>query len=145
MKKSDLGVVGVVYGIIALFLFMSLGLDKATRRYPLVILAILFILTTIYCFQMYGTYKKEGIVSGEEFENFYSKQFFIVLSFIILYVLLMFKIGFYFSSVLFLVSTLKFLKVDNLRILVTTLAVLLIVYLAFTRFLGVNLPKFNLF
>ena len=54
-------------------------------------------------------------------------------------------IGFYVSTFVFLVVSLLFLKVKPLPTVIATVAILVLVYLAFTLFLEVKLPKGILF
>lgn len=146
MKKTDLGVVGVVYAICALFLYLTLQLPKSAQTYPLFILAILFILTSMYLVKMLVGYKKVGIVSHSgEFEGVQPKQFFVILGLVFLYVIMLNYLGFYLSTVLFMVATLRYLKVPYLTTVIAVAVICLIVYLAFSRFLGVRLPEMRLF
>lgn len=147
MKKSDICVVGLMYAVCALFLSMTFGLKKEAQTYPLFIIALLFILTSIYVVQMIIAAKKEGVSSGfnEIFEGFQKKQFFTVLGMIFAYLIIMYFAGFYIATVLIMVSCLLFLKVPKWQIALATLAILGLVYGAFTLFLGVNLPAGLLF
>lgn len=141
MKKSDIGVVAVIYAIVLFFLIQTLQLQKSTQIYPLFILATITLLNTLYVLRMFKAYKTIGIVSSiEDFEGFVPKQFLVVLAGIVLYIFSMSTLGFYISSAIFLVGILLFLKVPKLHIVLTTVFVLLLVYLAFTKFLGVRLP-----
>lgn len=146
MKKTDLGVVGVIYAICIAFFAMTLKLPKSAQTYPLFILAILFILTSMYLVTMIVGYKKVGIISHSgEFEGFEPKQFFVILGLVVLYVIMLNYLGFYLSTVLFMVATLRFLKVPYPATLIAVAVICLIVYLAFSRFLGVRLPEMRLF
>lgn len=146
MKKTDIGVVGFMYAVCLLFLVMTLQLKPAARIYPLFIIALLAGLTTLYLVQMILGAKKNGVTSGlEDFEDFVPKQFFPVLVMIICYLVLMYFVGFYISTVLFMVACLLFLKVPKWQGAIATVAIVALVYCAFTLFLKVKLPVGLLF
>ena len=112
----------------------------------LFIIVLLLGLTTLYVAQMVIGAKKKGVESGmEDFKDFLPKQFFPVLVMIIVYLVLMYFVGFYISTALFMVVSLLFLKVKKWQILLSTAVILVLVYCAFTLFLGVKLPMGILF
>lgn len=146
MKKTDIGVVGVVYAIALFFLVMTRELPKQAQAYPLFIIVLLLGLTTLYVIQMVLAAKKHGIQSGiEDFKGFLPKQFFPILGMMIAYLVIMYFVGFYIATLLFMVSCLLFLKVKKWQIFLSTVVILLLVYSAFTLFLGVKLPMGILF
>lgn len=146
MKKTDIGVVAFMYAVCALFLSMTLKLKPAAQTYPLFIIALLAGLTTLYVIQMIRAAKKEGVTSGwEDFKDFVPKQFFPVLAMIVVYLVLMYFIGFYLSTLIFMVTCLLYLKVPKLHTVIATVAIILPVYCAFTLFLKVKLPAGLLF
>lgn len=141
MKKTDIGVVAVVYAIAFFFLAMTKELPKQAQAYPMFIIVLLLGLTTLYVIQMIMGAKKHGIQSGmEDFEGFLPKQFFPILTMIIAYLVFMYFVGFYIATLVFMVTCLLFLKVKKWQILLSTVVILLLVYCAFTLFLGVKLP-----
>ena len=145
MKKTDIGVVAFVYAVALFFLSMTLKLPKPAQAYPLFII-VLLALTTLYVVQMIIGAKKKGVESGmEDFKDFLPKQFFPVLAMIVVYLVLMYFVGFYISTALFMVVSLLFLKVKKWQILLSTAVILVLVYCAFTLFLGVKLPMGILF
>lgn len=146
MKKTDIGVVGFIYVVALSFLAMTIKLPKPAQAYPLFIITLLLILTTLYVVQMIMGAKKNGVESGlEDFKDFLPKQFFPILTMIIVYLILMYYMGFYISTAVFMVISLLFLKVKKWQILLSTAVILLLVYCAFTMFLGVKLPMGILF
>lgn len=146
MKKTDIGVVAVIYAICALFLSMTVKLDKAAQIYPLTIITVLFVLTTMFLIKMIMDYKKNGVVSGlEKFEGFIPKQFFGLFVMMVGYLVLMYIAGFYISTFVFMVASLLFLRVKKWQIGISVLAIIALVYFAFTKFLGVHLPAGLLF
>jgi ABC-type polysaccharide/polyol phosphate export permease len=146
VKKTDIGVVAFMYAVCAIFLVMTLQLKKAAQGYPLFCIALLAGLTTIYLVQMIKKAKKEGVTSGlEDFADFLPKQFFPVLVMVIVYLVLMYFTGFYISTVIFMAACLLFLKVPKLQAVITVVAIVALVYCAFTLFLKVKLPVGLLF
>lgn len=141
MKKTDIGVVGFMYAVCILFLSMTLKLKKGAQTYPIFIISLLAALTTLYLIQMIVGAKKNGVTSGaEDFEGFLPCQFFPLLGMIIGYLVVMYFVGFYISTITFMILSLLYLKISKIKIIITTIVLLLIVYGAFTMFLGVNLP-----
>ena len=146
MKFTDIGIVAVFYVICALFFAETQKLPAASQMYPKVIVIILFGLTTLYLIQMIMNAVKYGTESGkEDFKGFQAKQFFVCLVLSLLYILAVINIGFYVSTAVFLVASLYFLKVKPLYIAIATVALLLLIYGAFTLFLRVQLPSNLLF
>lgn len=146
MKKTDIGVVGFMYAICALFLVMTLQLKPAAQTYPLFIIVLLAGLTTVYLVQMILGAKKNGVTSGlEDFADFLPRQFFPVLAMVIGYLVVMYFVGFYIATLVFMVACLLYLKVPKLHIVISTVVILALVYCAFTLFLRVKLPAGLLF
>ncbi|MBQ3625653.1 MAG: tripartite tricarboxylate transporter TctB family protein [Synergistaceae bacterium] len=146
MKKTDIGVCAVFYAVCAFFMYEALHLPEEAQIYPMCIIAALFALTSLQVFNMVKAAKREGVTSGlEDFKEFVPSQFFALLYMIIAYLALMYCVGFYISSLIFVAATLLFLKVKLWQIIIVELALLLLVYFAFTMFLGVQLPEGVLF
>ena len=142
MKYTDVGVVAVFYVVCALFYAGIKKLPADSQMYPKVIVIILFGLTTLYLIQMIMNAVKYGTESGKsQFEGFQPKQFFVCLALTLLYIIAVITIGFYVSTVVFLVVSLFFLKVKPLYIGIATVALIALIYVAFTLFLRVQLPS----
>ena len=146
MKKTDIGVCLAMYGVCAFFLYMTLKLPKAAQIYPLCVISLLAALTTLYVFNMVKDAVKEGVTSGfEDFKDFVPKQFFIIFAMIVVYLAIMPYLGFYVSSIIFMSAVLIFLRVKLWQGLLAEIAILLLVYCAFSLFLEVRLPAGVLF
>ena len=146
MKYTDVGVVAVFYVICGLFFAETQKLPAESQTYPKFIVIILFGLTTLYLIQMIMNAVKYGTESGKsQFQGFQAKQFFVCLALTVLYIIAVLTIGFFVSTAVFLVVSLLFLKVKPLYIAITTVALLLLIYGAFTLFLRVQLPNNLLF
>lgn len=147
MKKTDLGVVGFMYAVCALFFALTQQIKAEARAYPTFVIVLLFALTTLFVVQLVLEAKRSGVTSGvkEVFDGFVPKQFFVIFVMVIAYLVAMYCIGFYISTVVFIVGSLLFLKVPKWQIALTTLSIIALVYGAFTLFLGVKLPLGLLF
>ena len=142
MKKTDIGVCFVMYLVCAFFLYMTLQLPKEAQIYPLCIITLLASLTTLHVINMICYAIREGITSGlEDFKNFVPSQFFALFIMIIIYLALMPYLGFYIASILFMTSSLLFLRVKIWQIILAEIVVFALVYFAFTLFLEVRLPE----
>ena len=142
MQKTDIGVVVVMYAICAFFYSMTVKLSEDSQTYPLFTIALLFGLTTLYLIQMLFRAKKYGVESGRDkvFAGFKPLQFFVCVALVFVYLILMKYFGFYISTVVFMLAVLLFLRVPVLHTIIVVVAINVLVYLAFTMFLGVKLP-----
>lgn len=142
MKKTDIGVVVVMYAICAFFYSMCVQLKEESQTYPMFTITLLFGLTTLYLFQMILNAKKNGVESGvdEVFKDFQPKQFFFCLVCVVLYLIMIYYVGFYISTFVFMLAILLYLKVPKLHTVIAVVALNLLIYFAFTKFLGVKLP-----
>ena len=129
MQKTDIGVVAVMYAVCALFYYMNTQLKKESQTYPTFTIALLFGLTTLYLVQMLFKARKFGVESGADK----------------VYLVLMYYLGFYVSTVAFMVVTLLFLRVPIPQLALSVISVTLLCYLAFSMFLGVKMPAGLLF
>ena len=147
MKKTDIGVVVVMYLVCAFFYWQTTGLDKDSQTYPTFTITLLFGLTTLYLLQMLVNAKRYGVESGKDevFKDFKPLQFFVCLGLVVLYLVVMHFLGFYIATIAFMLAVLLFLKVPIVQTIITVVAINLLVYLAFTTFLGVKLPAGLLF
>ena len=147
MKKTDIGVVAVMYAICAGFYAATVKLSEESQTYPTFTIILLFGLTTLYLLQMLIAAKKHGVESGvqEVFEGFRPLQFFVCLGAVLLYLLMMNYLGFYISTIVFMLAVLLYLRVPVLHTVISVVAINLLVYLAFSLFLGVKLPVGILF
>lgn len=147
MKKTDIGVVAFMYAVCAFFYVYSFDLSEESKSYPIFTIALLFGLTTLYLVQMIISARKFGVESGvdEVFAGFKVKQFVLALVLTIVYFLIIKFLGFFTATILFMVASFIYLKVPKLHALIATVAMNLLIYLAFVQFLGVRLPKGLLF
>ena len=142
MRKTDLGVVAFMYLVCAYFYSQTITFKADSQTYPLFTIVLLFGLTTLYLLQMVVAWRKYGVESGvkEVFKDFQPAQFLVCLGGAILYVVLMYYFGFYISTVIFMAAVLLYLRVPLLHTAIAIAAIVLLVYFAFGKFLGVRLP-----
>jgi len=147
MKKTDIGVVGFMYAFCAFFYAYSFQLSEESKTYPLFTISLLFGLTTLYLIQMILAARKFGVESGVDkvFAGFKPMQFFVSLALTVVYFLMMKYLGFFTATIVFMVASLAYLKVPLLHSAIAVVAVNLLIYLAFVKFLGVRLPAGLLF
>ena len=146
MKKTDIGVVAFMYLVCAYFYSQTVSLPKGSQTYPSFTIALLFGLTTLYLIRMILAARMYGVESGRDlFKGFKPLQFIVCFSAVVLYLILIYFIGFYPATVLFMAGVLLFLKVPVVRAAIAMAVILLLIYFAFGRFLGVRLPEGELF
>ena len=147
MKKTDVGVVVFMYAVCGLFLSMSGSLSDSSRTYPLFTIALLFGLTTLYLLTMVVKAKKNGVESGTEelLEGFEGLQLLVCIALTVVYMLLIRYLGFFSATILFMLAVLLYLRVPILATVLATAVINLLVYFAFSKFLGVRLPGGLLF
>lgn len=147
MKKTDIGVVAVMYIISGTFYAMCMKLPDESQTYPLFTIGLLFSLTTLYVINMIIKARKFGTESGveESFKGFLPVQFSVSVALILVYLGMMYVLGFYISTIIFMLAALLYLRVPILHTAIATVGLNLLVYVAFTQFLGVKLPQGILF
>jgi hypothetical protein len=144
MKKSDLGVVAVLYGIVIWFTVMTLDFPPEAQTYPLCLLAAIGFLTTLYLVLQIIRWKKTGEVEDDmakSFEGFLPVQFFVSFLLCVGYLLAMHFIGYYVASVAYLALGLLFLKVPLKHAGITIVMIMIVIYVVFSMFLRVPLPR----
>lgn len=143
MKKSDFGVVSVIYAIGLAFLWMTLDLPEGAQTYPLVLISALLLVNTLYLIRSFLAYRNSHHVEDDlshAFKGFVVKQFCIVLTWCFLYLVLMPYLGYYVSTVAFMVGLMLSLKVKPLYILISVIVIAAMVAGVFSSFLNVPLP-----
>lgn len=130
-----------MYCVCAAFLTMTLELKAKAQTYPLFIIIILASLTTIYLVQMIVRARRCGVTSGlEDFKGFVPRQFFPVLAMVIAYLAVMYFVGFWIATAVFMLACLFFLRVKLWQAALSTGVIVGLVYCAFALFLRVRLP-----
>ena len=131
-----------MYAVCAYWYSETVKLQADSQTYPRFTIALLFGLTTLYLLQMLVRAKKNGVESGVDtvFDGFMVAQFFGCFVAVLVYLALVTTLGFYSSSALFMVGVMLYLKVPVKHIVIATVALNVLVYVAFSLFLGVKLP-----
>ena len=142
MKKSF---ADMIIGIVLLAFLTSLAVQvpaipEVSRGYPLVLLIISYVMTIWLLVTSVLKQKKE-----EKQETQVVEQVKIIVPYclmITVYLVMMSKIGYIASTVLFMIASLLYLKLKN-KVVLAVLSVLLtiILYFVFTNFLTVILPR----
>lgn len=147
MKKTDIGVVAFMYAVCAFFYAYSGKLTAESKTYPMFTITLLFALTTLYLIQMIISARKFGVESGadEVFAGFKPVQFIVSVVLTIVYFFMMKYLGFFTATIVFMVASLLYLKVRPVPMLISVVAMNLLIYFAFVKFLGVKLPSGLLF
>ncbi len=148
MKQSDIGVIAVIYAIVAAFLSMTLQLPEEAQTYPLTLLGGLLFLNTLYLVLALVKFASDKEIKKDLsgiFAGFVPVQFIFVAVGAVLYVALMEWVGYYAASILYLAASLLFLKVKPSYIVICITALLITIYFVFSMFLKVPLPVGMLF
>ena len=143
MKESDLCVIAVVYGVATWFLVMTLQLPPAAQSYPLILLTALYLCNTLFLGkQLYSFYRHRVVLNDfrKLFAGFLPGQFFGVLAGCIILMALVNYLGYYISSVLYLLLAQFFLKVKPIPAIISCACIMIVTYLVFSMFLHVPLP-----
>ena len=147
MQKTDIGVVVFMYAVCAFFYAYSGSRSSGSRTYPMFTIGLLFFLTTFYLVQMILNARRFGVESGVDtvFAGFKPVQFVVTLVLVIAYFFMMKYLGFFTATVIFMLACLLYLRVPIVVTVIAVVAMNLLIYLAFVRFLGVRLPAGILF
>ena len=148
MKKSDLSVVAILYLFVFFFAYQTHQLPEEAQAYPGVLLAVIFILNTIYLAVALWRWKVKKLFKDDLehlYDGFIPSQFFTVMVGAALYVALIYWIGYYIASTLYMAVALALLKVKAKWIAVVIISLLVVIWLVFTLFLKVPLPVGQLF
>lgn len=141
MKKSDIGVVAFMYLVCLFFYIYMQELPKDSQTYPLFTIALLFGLTTLYLITMIVNAVKNGTENGmEAFRGFVPVQFLFCFAMVVLYLVGIKYLGFFSSTVIFMIAVMAFLKVPWKYILISVAVLTILLYVAFVLFLKVKLP-----
>lgn len=148
MKRSDFPVVLIIYAIGLAFLIATLQLPEAAQTYPLVLISALLFLNTLYLIRSFLSFRRAQRIENDIpviFHGFLFKQFAGVFIWCVAYLVMMYFLGYYLSTVLFLVGSLLFMRVNILHIAMTTVVLGIMVWAVFSQFLHVPLPVGVLF
>ena len=142
MKKSfpDMIISIVVLGFLTSLAVQIPEIPPVSKGYPLVLLIISYIMTIYLLVSSVYKMKKEENQPTQVVEQ--AKIIIPYCLMIAVYLFLMGKIGYIASTVVFMISSLLYLKLKN-KILMIVLSVVLtiILYFVFTNFLTVILPR----
>ena len=132
MKKSDLSVVAILYLFVFFFTYQTHQLPEEAQSYPGFLLAVIFILNTIYLAVALWRWKVQKLFKDDLehlYDGFIPSQFFTVMV----------------GAALYMAVALALLKVKAKWIAVVIISLLVVIWLVFTLFLKVPLPVGQLF
>ena len=138
MKKSDFGVIAVLYLVGIAFWFMTLNFPIGAMRYPFSSTGRLSGAgLDLSDSAGHALHQTREIVDDlkQKFQDFQAVQFFGVCAFCVIYLILIQKLGYYLSSVLFMLGCMLFLRVKPLFVVLSTAILMGIIYGVFTVFL----------
>jgi len=143
MKKSELCVIVFMLAFCGFFLSQTLGLPSDAQTYPLFIISLLAILTIIKLVNMILANKKSMQVVNDDatvWQGLLPKQFITMSIACLLFLVIMYFLGFYVASVLYLGFCLHYFRISLKNSLITLLVMIVIIYTVFSIFLNVPLP-----
>lgn len=143
MKKSDFGVVTVLYVLVGFFTFMTMDLPDEAQTYPLTLLAALFFLITLYLVIALRKFFRERVVHDDiavSFAGFLPVQFFGVVLGCILYLVGLMLVGYYVASVIYLGVAMVALGVKKWVAGLSIVVLMAVIWSVFSLFLKVPLP-----
>lgn len=144
MKKSEISIVAFMLAFCGFFYYETVQLPPDAQSYPKFVIGLLTVLTVLQLVKMVvGCHGKLAILNddAEVWKGFLPKQFFTFFGGCILFFILMYFLGFYPASLLFLIGMLKYFHIENKLILLTLVVMLVMIYVVFTTFLNVPLPE----
>ncbi len=126
------------------FLYLTMDFPIQARHYPYFVIGLLLVLTTVRMSHMFRDYRREHKIiddTDEVFEGFLPKQFWVMFAAFILFFLLMYFLGFYVASLIYLFVCLRYFKIPLKYILLVLICMVVLIYGTFDVFLNVPLPK----
>nr|WP_236784693.1 tripartite tricarboxylate transporter TctB family protein [Alteribacter salitolerans] len=132
--------VAVVFIVIgAVFFYQTLSFPEGAQMYPRFIIGIMVGLALLLLIQTF--IKKPDTSYKKLFGHIHWKRFIGVLVFSFLYLILINQIGFFVTTVVYLVGTMVFLRATVKTIAIAVPSFVLVLYLIFSEFLNVPLPS----
>lgn len=148
MKKSDFGVITFIYLFCGFFFYQNSLLPVEAQSYPGFLLSAIAFLNTLYLGFAFIKWKANHEIEDdihEMLKGFIPSQFFTVLLGCGVYVVLLYTVGYYIASILYLALALYLLKVKVKWIALVIVTLLVVIYIVFSLFLKVPLPVGSLF
>ncbi len=150
MKHSDIWVIAVIYAVSLLFFVMTIDLPPDAQTYPMGLIVALAGFNTLFFIQcLFRAIRTGGIRFVNDFPELFKGmlvgQFAFVCAGCFIFLCLVYAVGYYLASALYLAGTLAFFKVPGKWIALTLVTLVVLVYAVFTMFLKVPLPVGMLF
>lgn len=148
MKKSDIYICSFMYIFSICFLVLTLNFPLKARYYPFFVISLLIVLTSIKVFSMLKLYFKNKEIIDDipnVFKGFIANQFINIFIPCILFLFLLYIVGFYIAAIIYLSYILHFFKIPTKFIFFIVLILCALIYGVFDIFLNVPLPMGLLF
>lgn len=138
MKHQD-RIIGIVFIAIAIvFYVVTMDFPEKSQGYPLIMISVMTILAVMLIIQSF--IKKPEKSWKELFGHVHWKRFFFVFGSCFAYILLVNFIGFFVTTLSYLIITMVVLKANLKTILLAVPFFMLLIFLVFSVFLKVPLP-----
>lgn len=142
MKKWDLLICLGLAAILLIFVFELPNTNAAARVYPMIMLIASYFLMAVICVQWIRNKKAGKIDMAEGMDKKRMVYIAVYCAAILVYILLIERLGYVVSTILFGVYSLIYLKNKNkILIVIIPVAAAVILYFLFSRFLFVTLPS----
>lgn len=138
MKKLDLLLGYILVAICGVFYFMISRLPEKATIYPLFVTTLLLLLTLVH---LIISFRSKSTEESNAFKGIYIKQLLFVLGFSGLYVGLINILGYVVSTVLYMLVSLIFMKMDKVKSILLSAGTAGFIFLLFKIILRVPLPK----
>ncbi len=133
------GVILLIIGIMAFNGYVMSNLSATSLRYPTFVFTVCLVIGTL---EIVKGVRKNARTEFKMpvFTN--KRNFFFVCGAIIVYASLLTILGFIIASSIFTISYILYTRYEKpVRIIVTSLVIVIVIYVVFTQFLHVNLPQ----
>lgn len=138
LKNKDIYAIIFIYIIVALFYHQSQGMKEDAGLFPSFLSILIFILNTLYLFNISRTEIKEVQKNKDEISF---KKLYIMIGLSIFYIGLLKVLGFTIASFIFLIISMKLLEVNNNKlVIISSLLIVIIIYICFAILLNVPMP-----
>lgn len=122
----------------AIYYALIKGLPAKAGRYPMFVCLLLLVLTIILAIE---TFLNKKPYDKKLFEGFKPSQFFFIVVVSAIYILLIDWIGFFITTLVYLIVTMVGLKAKLLYSILTSICFCVLIYLVFVIFLKVPVPS----
>lgn len=142
MKKLEIKLGLVIMLISLMYYYLTYSLPEKVVLYPRFVAILLFTFSLMFLIQTAVTEYKDSV---SPFQGIYWRQLIFVLAMSMMYIMLINVLGFFLATSLYVVVTMRGLKIKILNAVLSTIGVNAALYGIFVFFLNVPLPTGILF